>query len=427
MDETSPNLNLPFLQAAQAQKHVTHNLALERLDAVVQLVLQSFSQTTPPLAPDDGLVWAVGLGGVNDWAGHDGELAVWANGGWLFVTPRAGWRASLGGEIRIWDGSAWVLPDLPALQNLPGVGVNTSYDGTNRLAVSAAATLLTHEGAGHQLKLNKAAPADTGSLLFQTGWSGRAEMGLAGSDDFAIKVSADGSSWQTALSLQAASGRAVFDQGADLAAGSAGAPALGFAGASGTGLFLGGAGILGLAAGGGERARITASGLQVSGQISGTAVTQSATDTTAGRVLKVGDYGAGAAAGTVLFGRANILGTVSQAAGLPTGAVIERGSNVNGEYVRFADGTQICAHVFTGNEINTAHGTIFVSTSSNWTYPAVFAAGSMPITLAGTSLNDNRWVSARTLSNTAGQARQYRAVAIATLGDYQMLAVGRWF
>ena len=46
-------------------------------------------------------------------------------------------------------------------------------------------------------------------------------------------------------------------------------------------------------------------------------------------------------AGTVVFGRANLLGTVSQSGGVPTGAVIERGSNANGEYVKFADGTMI--------------------------------------------------------------------------------------
>ncbi len=43
-----------------------------------------------------------------------------------------------------------------------------------------------------------------------------------------------------------------------------------------------------------------------------------------------------------LFHTGNILGTVSQSAGVPTGAIIERGSNANGEYSRFADGTQIC-------------------------------------------------------------------------------------
>jgi len=46
---------------------------------------------------------------------------------------------------------------------------------------------------------------------------------------------------------------------------------------------------------------------------------------------------------------AKILGTVSQLEGLPTGAIIERGSNDNGEYVRFADGTQICTKTHTAN------------------------------------------------------------------------------
>ncbi|WP_303698689.1 phage tail protein [Pseudomonas aeruginosa] len=44
------------------------------------------------------------------------------------------------------------------------------------------------------------------------------------------------------------------------------------------------------------------------------------------------------------FHNRNILGTVSQSGGVPTGAIIERGSNANGEYVRFADGTQICTN-----------------------------------------------------------------------------------
>ena len=40
MDFT-PNLLLPYLAAAQAQKHVTLNEALRLLDALVQLVIQS--------------------------------------------------------------------------------------------------------------------------------------------------------------------------------------------------------------------------------------------------------------------------------------------------------------------------------------------------------------------------------------------------
>lgn len=69
-----------------------------------------------------------------------------------------------------------------------------------------------------------------------------------------------------------------------------------------------------------------------------------------------------------LYSRDSILGTVSQSAGVPTGAIIERGSNANGEYVRFADGTQICL-------IKNA-SVVFVNSSNlsfSWTFPAAFA------------------------------------------------------
>jgi|GEM_PF-2388659 hypothetical protein len=38
----------------------------------------------------------------------------------------------------------------------------------------------------------------------------------------------------------------------------------------------------------------------------------------------------------------NLVGTVSQSSSVPTGAIIQRGSNANGEYTKFADGTMIC-------------------------------------------------------------------------------------
>jgi len=46
------------------------------------------------------------------------------------------------------------------------------------------------------------------------------------------------------------------------------------------------------------------------------------------------------------YSQRNVVGTVSQSGGVPTGAVIQRGSNANGEFVRFADGTQICSRTF---------------------------------------------------------------------------------
>lgn len=208
MTQSSPILALPYLMPSQAQKHVTHNEALQMLDALVQLCVQGFDAATPPASPAPGESHALGAAPQAAWAGHAGEIAVWQGEGWLFLAPRPGWRAwSLAeAELRVWDGSAWILPPA-ATQNLARVGVGTAADAANPLSVSGPATLLTHAGAGHQLKVNKAAGSDTASVLFQSGWSGRAEIGLAGNDDFSVKLSADGSSWSTALALKA-NGRA---------------------------------------------------------------------------------------------------------------------------------------------------------------------------------------------------------------------------
>ncbi len=207
MSETSSVLSLPYIQPSQAQKHVTHNEALRQLDALVQLVVQDATLTQPPASPQTGDRYVVPAGALEGWAGQDHDVAVYELSDWSFHTPQTGWVAqdlSTGGQIRF-DGAQW-QPVEPDLQNLDQVGVGTTADATNRLSVAAPATLLSHEGSDHQLKINKATSTDTASLLFQTGWSGRAEMGTTGSDNFAIKVSADGSLWSQALSVDGATG-----------------------------------------------------------------------------------------------------------------------------------------------------------------------------------------------------------------------------
>jgi hypothetical protein len=107
---TSTNqLELPLLQPAQAQKHITVNEALGRLDGLVQLTLVSRSLATPPVAVTDGVCYGVPIGAVNDWSGQDGKVAIGANGGWDFVTPKRGWRAQIldEGMPAIHDGTLW--------------------------------------------------------------------------------------------------------------------------------------------------------------------------------------------------------------------------------------------------------------------------------------------------------------------------------
>lgn len=205
MSQQSPRLNLPLIAEAQAQKHITHNEALAQLDLLVQLTVQTFEAVSPPAAPIEGEIYGVGAGATGDWAGADGQLAGYVNGGWTFLTPLEGWRATdvATGIGHVWSGGSW---SVPAQNNLDGIGINATFDATNKVSVASKASLFSHDGAGHQMKLNKALVTDTASLLFQSNWSGRAEMGLIGEDAFAVKVSADGASWTQAIKVDPTTG-----------------------------------------------------------------------------------------------------------------------------------------------------------------------------------------------------------------------------
>ena len=215
MSLLTPNLVLPYLAAQQAQKHVTHNEAIRALDALVQIAIVDRGRNEPPASPGDGDRHLVGAQPVGLWAGKAGALAAFQDGGWMFHAPKAGW------VIWIEDETALFVHDGTALQPVgqggvaglnPAdlVGINTVADAVNRLAVAAPAALFTHDGDDHRLTINKAALADTASLVFQTGYSGRAEFGLAGDDDWRVKVSANGTSWADALVADRATGKVRF-------------------------------------------------------------------------------------------------------------------------------------------------------------------------------------------------------------------------
>ncbi|MDF1671600.1 MAG: DUF2793 domain-containing protein [Roseovarius sp.] len=213
MSDNSANLTLPYLQPAQAQKHITHNEALRRLDALVQLAVISASGITPPSTPADGDRYILPVGATGAWAGQSSAIAIYETNVWTFIAPREGWCAWVNDtdQLIVWNGSAWVSAATALeMQGLPLLGIQTSADPVNRLAVAAEATLLTHDGAGHQLKLNKFDDTHTASLLFQSNWSGRAEIGTIGSDDLTIKTSSDGNSYTTAMAVDTVSGIAAF-------------------------------------------------------------------------------------------------------------------------------------------------------------------------------------------------------------------------
>ncbi|TBW40979.1 DUF2793 domain-containing protein [Siculibacillus lacustris] len=220
---TTPRLGLPVIEAAQAQKHVTHNETLRRLDALVQPVVAGRGSGTPPAAPDDGAAWIVGSSPTGAWAGRVGAVAVWDGGAWDFLVPALGWQLWVADEHRavVWTGTTWVPTHelVATFGNLAGVGIGTTPDAVNRLHVRAPAALFeaepTASGGSGDLRfvLSKDAAARTASLLFQDAFSGRAEIGLAGDDDLHVKVSSDGSVWRSALTIDRATGKCAFGRG----------------------------------------------------------------------------------------------------------------------------------------------------------------------------------------------------------------------
>jgi hypothetical protein len=363
MSETSPNLALPYLLAAQAQKHVTLNEALRMLDGLVQLSVVE-ARASPPASPSTGARYLVAATASGLWAGWEGSIALFDDNAWRRLIPQEGWLLWDNGAAAMlrFDGTTWLT--LPLIDDygsgeIEALGIATGADAINRLAVAAPATLLTHAGAGHQLKVNKAAAGDTGSILFQTGWSGRAEMGLASEDDFSFKVSGDGAAWLTALRILAATGLVELPNGA---------------------------------------------------QVDGHAVLH----------------------------RGSILGQVSQTSGVPTGAVIESGSNSNGQYVRFADGTQIAAHNFPlGSIVANGAGTFdnpFRTNTSSWVYPAAFSAAPQIALQSFTASSVAERRSCIVVSGTSSatelldiQAFRMSATSFDNGVSARCVAIGRWY
>lgn len=214
------NLGLPCIEGSQAQKHVTHNDALRILDTLVQLAVLDRDLTAPPGSPSEGQRWIVKATGTGAWAGHNNAIAAWQDGGWQFSAPQAGWVAFVAdeGTLLLWNGTAWgdFFSTVTSIQNLALLGVGTTADTTNRLSAKLNNTLFVAktvaEGGDGSLryKLSKESAAKTLSFLLQDNYSGRAEIGLTGDDDFHFKVSPDGSSWYEAIKIAAATGKVTF-------------------------------------------------------------------------------------------------------------------------------------------------------------------------------------------------------------------------
>ena len=93
MSDQTTNLQLPYIQASQAQKHVPANATFDILDSLVQLAVESRTLTAPPGSPVDGTAYIPGSGATGAWASWDLNIAVYRSGVWSKIVPRDGWTA----------------------------------------------------------------------------------------------------------------------------------------------------------------------------------------------------------------------------------------------------------------------------------------------------------------------------------------------
>lgn len=149
----STHLALPYLEGAQAQKHVTLNESLRRLDALVLLAVEDKDLTAPPASPSDGARYIPNATATGAWSGKEGHIAHYVDGAWEFYAPREGFIAYLRDEdlLYVHNGSAWTTfenaldADLKAIAQLTptndDVVQRKSGAWTNRTIAQLAADL----------------------------------------------------------------------------------------------------------------------------------------------------------------------------------------------------------------------------------------------------------------------------------------------
>jgi hypothetical protein len=143
-DLETNHLKLPYLAAAQAQKHVTHNEALRQLDTLVQLAVLDTTVATPPGSPAEGDRYIVAASATGAWAGQEAKVATFVDGAWAFAAPEDGWLAfDCASETILaflsgaWQAASSGTPDASAVtydNSVSGLTASTVQDAIDEVA-----------------------------------------------------------------------------------------------------------------------------------------------------------------------------------------------------------------------------------------------------------------------------------------------------
>ncbi len=87
MINATPKLKLPYILTAQAQKEVTHNDALNRLDMFTKPTVLAMDINTPPPSNTAGDCYIIGSAPTDEFANYPQAIACYTQNGWLFAEP----------------------------------------------------------------------------------------------------------------------------------------------------------------------------------------------------------------------------------------------------------------------------------------------------------------------------------------------------
>jgi len=145
----------------------------------------------------DGQAYGVPAAAVNDWNGHGGEVAIFANGGWVFLTPATGWRAWIEDRFSaaVFDGQSW-RQDALALSTNGAVSSHRIMEFDHVIAPGASSsTVQSIENSASVIGITGRVISEiTGTGV--TGWS----LGVAGSvDRYGTGLSLASGSWMRGM------------------------------------------------------------------------------------------------------------------------------------------------------------------------------------------------------------------------------------
>lgn len=128
-----------------------------------------------------------------------------------------------------------------------------------------------------------------------------------------------------------------------------------------------------------------------------------------------------------LYTNANVIGAVAVSGIVPTGAIIETGTNASGTYTKYADGTLICQ----GSIADLAVGANAQATlSGNGTFAHPFVSGAYYCQVMGAPSTTNDQYGFTSVNSRATSAVNFvhrNGATAQTMVNIRFVAIGRWF